>query len=207
MLLTSKSVVNISYWIASIGVSECSGIIYGNYLRAQYHNIILRRFPMGIRFNATKEGKSYINLTEYSIKNIIFNSDKSIKLDPRINDVTNSIILEGIINFESIHEPRPPRLDEFGDQVVNSNNEPQFEDIEIDYVRKLANWAIIPEYLNCYCDLEYDITDSTGSLVKTSTYENLFIIDYWEMYDDELGHGKFYALIRERENGSPQDEE
>ena len=162
---------------------------------------------MGIRFNTTKEGESHISLTEYSIRNIIFNSDKNIKLFPKINDVTNSIIIEGIINFESVHQPFTPKLDEYGEQLMDENDEPQYEDREIDSVRKLANWAIIPEYLNCYRDLEYIVTDSTGSLVKESSYENLFIMDYWERYDDELGHGKFYALLREREDGPAHNEE
>jgi len=162
---------------------------------------------MGIVFNTTKEGENYIDLTEYSIKKIIFNSDKNTELAPKINDVTNSIIIEGIINFESVHEPLVPKLDDYGDQLLDENDEPVYEEREIDHVRKLANWAIIPEYLNSYRDLELGVTDSTGSLVKEISYENLFIVDYWERYDDELGHGKFYAIIRERENGPTQDDE
>ena len=156
---------------------------------------------MGIKFNVTKEGENYINLTEYSIKKVIFNSDKDITLYPKINDITNGIVLEGIINFESVLEPLVPMLDDYGDQIMDENDEPMFHEREIDYVRKLANWAIIPEYLNCYGDLEYTITDSAGRLVKESSYENLFIVDYWEKYDDEQGHGKFCVLLRERENG------
>jgi len=156
---------------------------------------------MGIRFNTTKQGSDYISLTEYSIKNVMFNSDKNTALNPKINDITNSIIIEGLINFEGLDLPPVPKRDEFGRHMVDEAGEPQFEEKEIDSVRKLANWAIIPEYLDCYRDLELDITNSAGSLVKKTSYENLFIVEYVEIFDDAQGHGKFYALIRERENG------
>ena len=155
---------------------------------------------MGIRLKATtQKTNNTLSLTEYSIKNIIFNSDKNIKLNPKINDITNSIIIEGIINFESVHLPPIPKQDSFGRHILDEYDEPMYEEREIDSVRQLANWAIIPEYLNCYCDVETDITDATGSLVKKLSYKNMFAVDYKEIFDDEYGHGKFFITLIERE--------
>jgi len=98
---------------------------------------------MGIKFNTTKQEETYINLTEYSIKNIIFNSDKNIKLYPKINDVTNSVIIEGVINFESVHQPLVPKLDDYGDQVLDENDEPVYEEREIDHGQPLGRTTTI----------------------------------------------------------------
>ena len=49
-----------------------------------------------------------------------------------------------------------------------------------------------------FCDITISITDAAGNLVKESSYENVFIAVYWEKYDDEQGHGKFYAVLSER---------
>jgi len=154
---------------------------------------------MAILFEVFRDGEKYISLTEHSIKNIRFESDKAIDLNPKINDITRSIIITGIINNDRINEPERPLLDEDGEQIMDENNVPQYELREIDSVRKLANLSIIPEYCDCYCDLEVRLTNTRGDLVREGAYENLFVKLYEEEFDDETGHGTFFVYIRERE--------
>ena len=130
---------------------------------------------MAILFEVFRDGEKYISLTEHSIKNIRFESDKAIDLNPKINDITRSIIITGIINNDRINEPERPLLDEDGEQIMDENNVPQYELREIDSVRKLANLSIIPEYCDCYCDLEVRLTNTRGDLVREGAYENLFV--------------------------------
>ena len=154
---------------------------------------------MGIQFEVIRDGEKYISLTEFSIKNINYLTDTDIALEPKLNNLTRDIVITGIINTESIDEEPVVMADDFGYPILDDNGETQFEPREIDSVRKLANWAIIPEYSDCYCDMKFTLANSRGDLVKEMEFENVFIFDYKESFDDDRGHGQFFAHMRERE--------
>ena len=155
---------------------------------------------MGIRFNLKKEGETKNSLTEHSIKAIKFGSTTATDLSPKINDITNSVSIEGVINFDKINEKPRPMLDDYGYPVLDENGVERTELREIDSVRQLANWSIIPEYLDCYLDLKVDTTNSRGRLVKETSFDNLFVISYEESYSDARGHGKFVVQALEKES-------
>lgn len=154
---------------------------------------------MGIAFKVYKDGEEYISLTEHSIKNVIFDAEKETDLKPRLHTITKSLALEGFLNTDLVDEAPRPILDEYGEQVVDENEEPQFHLREIDSVRQLANWSIIPEYCDCYCDVTVAINDASGELVKEESFECMFVVDYKETFDIDHGNGLFNILIRERE--------
>ncbi len=129
---------------------------------------------MGIIFEVIKDGEKIISLSKHSIKNIKFLADTDVTLDPKFNDITRDIILRGDINADKTGE-------------------------EIDSVRLLANWAIVPEYCECYCDATVKITNARGDLVKEEKFKDMFVVNYIEKFDDDSGHGDFYIHIRERE--------
>ena len=154
---------------------------------------------MGIIFDAFKEGEKIISLSEFSVLEFYLSADTDISLAPRFNDLTRDIILTGKINPENIAEPPRMMVDESGEPVVDDDGNEIFELREIDSIRKLANWAIIPEYAECYYDVEVKLTNARGDIVKVDEYENLFVVDYNEKFCDDSGHGKFIVQLREQE--------
>lgn len=155
---------------------------------------------MGIIFKALKDNEVVIDLTEFSIKNIDFIADTDLDFDQlQYNDITRDIKLEGVINAESVTDKKILKKDEFGEPILDEYGEEQYELREIDSVRKLANWALIPEYEDNYLDVEIEITNSKGDLVKKENYTNIFVCYYLENFGDEKGKGDFTVLLRERE--------
>ena len=154
-----------------------------------------------------KNGEKEIGLTEHSIKNVKFDSDIDINLSPKLHSVFRNLIVEGLINTDKINEPPSPKLDEYGDQVIDEDGEPEFELREIDSVRKLANWSIVPEYDECYCDVTISLTDARGEVVKTEEFVDMFVIDYKESFDNSHGNGSFFIHMREREAIEEESEE
>jgi len=145
---------------------------------------------MGVIFKAKKDGETIIKLTKYSLENIRFLADICIHLPPKFNDLTRDIILTGEINPFG---DDPPPADADGD--AEEADGPS----DFDSVRKLANWAIIPEYEECCLDAEVTLTNAMGDVVKEDSYENLYTVAYKESFDDEMGHGRFMLHLRERE--------
>lgn len=154
---------------------------------------------MGIAFSVFENGEPVISLSEYSIKKFNFLSDTDVSLNPKQNDITREVAINGDINPEKIS--RAPRLvksyTDIDGKVVECDK-PQYELREIDSVRKLANWAIIPEYEDCCRDANVTIKDAAGRTVKTEKYIDLFVVDYAENFDDSKGRGTFRILMRER---------
>jgi len=93
--------------------------------------------------------------------------------------IIRGVTISGIINPEII-----------GDNTDRSR--------EVDSSRKLANWAVIPEFLDCYKDISYRITDAQGIVVKEDELTNCYVVEYIENFANENGTGKFKVVIRER---------
>ena len=151
---------------------------------------------MGILLEIMKNGEVEMQLTEYSVKGIDFASDTDIAADPRHNDITREIIVTGVINPETITERAKLKTDDFGYPIGDGN---EYELREIDSVRMLANWAVMPEYSDCYRDGFISLTNAMGTLVKTESFHNLYVADYHESFNDNKGHGDFSLRLRERE--------
>ena len=137
---------------------------------------------MGIVFEVKKGGATVISLTEYSIKDFEFTSESSEDLDLQHNKIIKGITISGIINPDSISDN--------GDGTNIGR--------EVDSVRKLANWAVIPEYLDCYKDINYMITDARGVVVKEDSFVDCYVVEYEESFSDENGTGKFKTVLREK---------
>ena len=134
---------------------------------------------MGILFEVKKDGITGISLTEYSIDNFDFTAESNDSLNLRHNDIIRGVTISGIINPEII-----------GDNTDRSR--------EVDSARKLANWAVIPEFLDCYKDISYRITDAQGIVVKEDELTNCYVVEYIEHFANENGTGKFKVVIREK---------
>lgn len=154
---------------------------------------------MGMLFEVFKDGEKYISLTEHSVKNVKYTADTEVDLQPKINDITRDVVLTGLINIDKISEKPQVMVDDFGIPIKDDDGNDKFELREIDSVRKLANWAIIPEYCECYCDATFKLTNARGDLIKEESYEDLFVVDYRENFDDDSGVGSFNICLRERE--------
>ena len=120
-------------------------------------------------------GEKQMRPSNHSIKNVQFNVRKETDFRPRLHTITKNLALEGLINTDSIDEAPRPIVDEYGDQIVDENEEPLFHLREVDSVRKLANWAIIPEYCDCYCDVSVTMNDASGDLIKEESFKDMFV--------------------------------
>ena len=154
---------------------------------------------MAVFMDVYNDGEREISLTEHSIHDVKFDSDLDIKLTPKLHGIVRNLIVTGFIKTDRASEPPRPLLDDYGDQAVDENGDPQFDLREIDSVRQLANWAIIPEYYECYRDVTIRLTDSTGEEVKSESFEDMLVMDYKEWFDNDHGNGSFYIHMRERE--------
>jgi len=154
---------------------------------------------MGVTFEVCKDGEKYISLTEHSIKNVLFDSDKETELSPRLHTITRDLVIEGLINTDLMNEAPKQLLDDHGDPLVDEDGEPQYALREIDSVRQLANWAIIPEYCKCYCDVCIQLRDARGEFVNEDEFECMFVEYYKESFDIDHGNGYFTIHMRERE--------
>ena len=130
---------------------------------------------MGVLFEVIKDGEKIISLTNHSVKNVKFDSDTDITLIPKLHGVVRNLIVTGLINSDLVGNP------------------------EINSVRQLANWAIIPEYCDCYCDVTIELSDAKGDLVKSEEFKDMFVVEYKETFDIEHGNGLFDIHMRERE--------
>jgi len=149
---------------------------------------------MGILFDVYKDDEKIISLTEYSIQKYNLAADFDTNLAPRYKDLTRDIFLIGIINPDTIEERPVQRIDIDGDPIPE-----EYELREIDSVRLLANWAIIPEYDKPYCDAYVKLTNSKGDIVKEEGYKDLFVVYYFESFNYDSGKGSFTVQLRERE--------
>lgn len=145
---------------------------------------------MGIDMNVYKDGKVVMNLSEYSITNITFLYDMNEAVNSGLHDITRDVLLEGVVNADSIDIPPTVRKDK--------NGEKKEELREIDSVRKLVNWAMLPENSECYRDVEIKMSNAMGILVKEEQFTDLYVIEYRERFDDEMGCGKFNIHLREK---------
>jgi hypothetical protein len=147
---------------------------------------------MGIELNILKDGEIVMSLTEHSIINIEFDSNTDLTVGAKLDDITREIRLLGKINVASINES-PVK--------VLSDEEDEEEEVirEIDSVRYLINWAIIPEFEDCYMDATVKINNAKGQLVKTEEFKNLFVVMYKEIFNDEKGYGELHMQLREKQ--------
>ena len=152
---------------------------------------------MGALLKVFKKGKKIINLTNHSIKDVYFDFEKERDFTPRLNSITHDIIFEGLINTDLINEVPQPLLSD-DDPILNEEGEVQYELLEIDSVRELVQWAIIPEYGDPYCDVIITLLDSSGEIVQENEYKDMFVINYEESFDEKHGNGMFKMHIRER---------
>jgi len=134
---------------------------------------------MGILFEVKKDGITGISLTEYSIDNFDFTAESSDAVNLRHNDIIRGVTISGIINPE----------------IIGDNSD---RHREVDSARKLANWAIIPEFLDCYKDISYRITDARGIVVKEGEITDCYVVEYIENFANENGTGKFKVVLREK---------
>ena len=139
-----------------------------------------RNLSMGILFEVKKNSATEIRLTEYSIKDFSFTADASESPNLRHNDIINGVIISGLIDPEIMSND------------TNSTNRAR----EVDSARRLANWAIIPEFLDCYRDISYKISDARGVVVKEDGFDDCFVVDYEENYSNDTGTGSFRIVIR-----------
>lgn len=147
---------------------------------------------MGIEIDILKDGEIVMNLTEHSIKEVNFECNTDLTIGAKLDDITRDITLIGKINSASINEsPIKILSDEDDDEEIVLK--------EMDSVRYLSNWAIIPEFENCYMDMSVKIKNARGQVVKTETFTNLFIVKYEEIFNDKTGDGELYVLLREKQ--------
>lgn len=135
---------------------------------------------MGIKFEVSKKGNTEISLTEYSIKEFEMVTEANDNMDLRHNNLTRDIVIAGVIN---------PEIAEGGEREVSS-------------VLKLAHWAAIPDYEDCYKDISYTITDAKGEVIKEETTDHLkdfYVVEYKEHFSNKEGAGHYRAVLRERE--------
>lgn len=121
---------------------------------------------MGILFSVEKGGATEISLTEYSIKAFDLLAKSRSNLDLRHNHVTKDIVLTGTINPETLHDR-------------------ESEITEISSVKKLADWAILPEYCDCYKDIRVKIALASGVIVKESVFKDFYVVEYEERLHDK----------------------
>jgi len=158
---------------------------------------------MGIQLEIIKDGVTHIKLTNHSIDTILFDSikptddDDDDKFRPRLHGITKELIIKGRINTDLQDQKPVPLLDDYEEPILDEYGDLQYELLEFDAVRQLANWAIIPEYLDPYSDLSVKIIDARGDIVKTTEYEDMFVFDYQEGFNDVHGNGWFIVHMRE----------
>ena len=154
---------------------------------------------MGVLYEVYKEGEKIISLTDHCIENETFDSDTDIEIKPKLHGVVRNLEINGIINTSNLSDPPKKMMDDFGDPVLDEAGEEKMDLREIDSVRKLANWAIVPEYDKCYCDVVIKQSNAKGELVRERNYTEMFVTDYMERFDIDHGDGKFRIRMRERE--------
>lgn len=148
---------------------------------------------MGIELNILKDGEIKMSLTEHSIKKINFKGSKDLTIGAKLDDITRDIEIIGKINIATINECPV--------KIIETEDEDE-EDIvirEIDSVRNLANFAFIPEYEDCYMNIELVIKNAMGQIVKTAEFKNIFVVEYKERFNYDEGDGELYLLLREKE--------
>ena len=153
---------------------------------------------MGVLLEVFKDGEKFIRLTNHSIKDVFFNSEKATDISPKLHTITKNLVIEGLINTDLVDEEPKPLTDDYGAPVLDEDGEQQYELLEIDSVRQLTNWAIVPEYCEPYCDVSVTLTDAGGDLIKTEEFENMFVVGFEEEFDDRHGNGIFTVYLRER---------
>jgi GMP synthase PP-ATPase subunit len=148
---------------------------------------------MGIELNVLKDGEIVMSLTEHSIIKINFDSNTDFTVGAKLDDITREISFVGKINAASINESPV--------KVLSDEDAEEEEEVirEIDSVRYLVSWAIIPEFEECYMDATVKINNAKGELVKTEEFKNLFVVSYKEIFNDETGYGELHMLLREKQ--------
>jgi len=146
-----------------------------------------------------KDGEKYITLTNHSIRDVFFDSFKETDLSPQLHSIARNIVIDGLINTDLVDKEPVPLLDDYGEPMFDDDGNQQFDKPELDSVRELAIWALVPEYCEPYCDVSIALSDSSGELVKREEYEDMFVVEYEDTFDDEHGNGTFTLHLRERE--------
>jgi len=134
---------------------------------------------MNINFEISKGGTTEITLTEHSIKRFKPSSISETRPNLRNSKVTNDITISGVINAEILGA----------------------EMREVDDTRKIADFAVIPEFEDCYKDISYKFADTTGKIVAEENLDDTYVVEYEEMFCNYKGVGEFAATFREKSKG------
>ncbi|MCL2611389.1 MAG: hypothetical protein FWE02_06905 [Defluviitaleaceae bacterium] len=135
---------------------------------------------MNCIFEVSKNGNVEISLTEHSIKDFNISSDFEQSFNLRHNNLISEICIKGLINAESL------LVDEEGVLI----------DREVDSTRKLANWALIPEFEDCYKDVSFKLINNEGKVVQEESIKDMYVVDYKEKFGNGIGVGNFTLLLR-----------
>ena len=116
-----------------------------------------------------------IHLTEHSIKKI--NLSLNIEKDSNLRDgrIVKDIKITGVIN---------PEILESGPR-------------EVDDAREIVNFALIPEYEDCYKDITYSLNNSAGKNLVSGDLKDSYVVSYEEEFSNDKGVGEFSAVFRE----------
>ena len=153
---------------------------------------------MGIQLSVYQEGEKVIALTNHSINNYRLMLNNETNLAPRLHGINCDMVLEGFINVDLVDEAPRPLLDDDGDVMVDENGDEKHDLREIDSVREIAQWAIILEHEEPYCDVEITLVDARGAVVKEDAFKDMFVVGYEEHYSEKQGNGTFKIHMRER---------
>lgn len=153
---------------------------------------------MSIKVKISKDGELEISLTEFSIKKYETYIDEIDDKNIKKNNLIKEVHLDGIINQEIMTMPTTFQVDTAGKVVVDENGNAKEEISEIDSIRKLASFAVIPEYVDCYKDLSVEIINTEGVVVKKENFKNMYIYHFEERSDNEMGIGTYKVKFREK---------
>lgn len=153
---------------------------------------------MSIKVKISKDGELEMSLTEFSVKKYETYVDEIDDKNIKKNNLVKEVHLEGIINQEIMTMPKTVQVDMNGKVILDEEGNAKEEISEIDSIRKLATFAVIPEYVDCYKDLYVEIINTEGVVVKTESFENMYIYHFEERSDNDMGIGTYKVKFREK---------
>lgn len=143
---------------------------------------------MGIVLQVYKDGKEIIHLSDHSIQNIEFQTISDDMGEYHYPVILRGITIKGFIKGDSLEE-----------SYITEDNVEQPKEIirEIDSVRKLINWATLPEDTEYSMNALVIISDASGKIVKKDVFMNIFPFHYTEIFRDDMGAGQFHICLKE----------
>lgn len=128
---------------------------------------------MGFRLNL-KGNSEEINLEKENITSIKFISDTADNSNARSTDINVGIDIEGKI------------LSPIGNETID------------DVTRKILLWSLVSaEELNAYKNATVEVI-LAGNVIRKFNMPNMFVVDYFENYEDKMGNGTFTLKLRQK---------